>query len=479
MSDTAVADPALEASDESFTYPIEVSDAGPAAKKVSVTVPRDRIDAKMKDIFGDVRQNASLPGFRPGKAPRHLVEKKFGKAVKDQVQGDLLRESYQQAIEKNQLSVLGDPDFEDAQNIKLPDEGDFTYSFTVEVRPDVTLPSMEHLTVKKPKITINDDHVDQALDNLRNQQGALMPVEDRATEAGDYLVADVSVKHGDEEIASQEDAQLIARGGTIAGIKLDDFADKVKGMKPGDDRTISVQAPAEHPNAKIAGKDVQIHVKLKDLKRLEPAVIDEPFLESLGFENQDELMQALREQMEERVEQDVQNAMRRQVSDYLVKNTEMQLPEKMSARQTDRVVNRRAMDLLQRGVPQEKVRDAIEQLRQGADETAKKELKTFFILDKAADENSVQVDEQEINGQIAMLALDRGERPEALRDRMMKDGSLQNLVLATRERKTLDVLIEQAKVEEVEPTAEQTQEAVDQATGGGGAAEAGETEDVT
>lgn len=475
MSDTAVADPTPNVADP-FTYPVEVTDAGPAAKKVSVVVPRDRIDAKMKEIFGEVRGEAALPGFRRGKAPRHLVEKKFGKAVRDQVQGDLLRESYQQAIEGNDLNVLGDPEFDDVESLRLPDSGDFKYSFNVEVRPDFELPSMEHLTVKKPKITIQDEHVDQALENLRNQQGALVPVEDRGVEEGDYLVADVEVKQGDEQIAQQNDAQLIARSGRIAGIELADFAEKVSGMKAGEERTLTVQAPAEHTNPKIAGKDVQILVKLKDVKKLQPAEIDEPFLESLGFENRDELMTALREQMVERVDQDIQNAMRRQVQDYLLSNVEMQLPEKMSGRQTDRVVNRRAMDLLQRGVPQEKVREALEQLRQGADEEAKRELKTFFILDKAATDNAVQVDEQEINGQIAMLALDRGERPEALRDRMAKDGSMANLVVATRERKTLDSLIEKAKVEEVEPTEQETQEAVGAVTG---ETPADESQDVT
>src|SRR5690606_39129766 len=138
---------------------------------------------------------------------------RFGKALRDQVQGDLLRESYQQALERNNLAVLGEPEFDDPENLKLPDEGDFTYSFTVEVQPEFEVPTVQGLTVRKPKIEINDEHVQQARQNLREQQGSLMPVEDRGVEANDYLIADVVLKHGDEQIAEQTDAQLVARSG--------------------------------------------------------------------------------------------------------------------------------------------------------------------------------------------------------------------------------------------------------------------------
>ena len=481
MADAAVEELTDAPTDtDAYDYPVEVSDAGPSAKKLSVTVPRDRIDAHKNKTFGEVRGNASLPGFRPGKAPKHLVEKRFGKAMNDQVQQDLLRESYQHAVAKSDLNVLGEPHFDEPDAIKLPDTGDLTYSFTVELQPDVHLPTMDGLKVKKPKIEVKDEHVQQALANLRQQQGRLMPVEDRGVAEGDYLIADVTLATGGEQIAQQDDAQLVARAGRIAGVEVADFAERVAGLKVGDEKTLDVSVPAEHPNPKIAGQDVRVGLKLKDVKALELAEIDGPFLESLGFADESELLQALREQMVERVNSDIQTAMRRQVQEYLVTNTQMTLPTRLMAAQADRVVNRRAMDLMQRGLPRAQVEASLEQLKQGAELEAERELKLFFILSKLGEEHQVEVGDDEVNGQIAMAAIQNGQRPEALRGRMEQDGSLSNLYVQLREAKTLDKLLESAEIEEVEPTPQETSEAVAAAAGETtGGEDDGESQDVT
>lgn len=481
MADAALEDDIQqdETQEEQFDYPVEVEDAGPAAKKVRVTVPRDRIAAYTEQTMGGIRADAVLPGFRKGKAPKHIIEKRFGKALKDQVQQDLLRESYQHAVAKNELTPLGEPEFDDPESVKLPDEGDLVYSFTVEVQPDFALPSMDGLTVRKPKIQIKDEHVQQALQNLREQQGSLAPVEDRGVEEKDYLIADVEVKSGDESIAHQHDAQLIARPGRIAGIEIQDFAQRVKGMSAGEERTLDVQVPENHPSEKIAGKQVQIVLKLKDIKALQPVEIDPPFLESLGFADEAELLEALREQMVERVDADVQNAMRRQVQEHLVSKTEINLPARLSARQVDRVVNRRAMNLLTRGMPREQVQASLEQIKQGADAEAARELKLFFILGRIADERKIEVDEGELNGQVAMLAMNQGQRPEMLRQRMEKDGSLANLYVQLREQKALDALIAEATIEEFEPSAEEEKQTVAAATSNEGDGGGGEAADVT
>ena len=463
--------------EESFDYPVEVEDAGPATKKVKITVPRDRIATYTERTMGGIRADAALPGFRKGKAPRHLIERRSGKVLKDQVQQDLIRESYQQAMQRNNLTPLGDPEFDDPDSVKLPDEGDLVYSFTVEVQPDFSLPTLEGLTIRKPKIHIKDEHVQQALQNLREQQGSLMPVEDRGVEEKDYLIGDVHVRQGETEIAHQRDAQLIARPGRIAGIEIADFAARVKGMKPGEERSFAATAPAGHPDQRIAGQEVSIALKLKDVKALQLAEIDGPFLESLGFSNEQELLDALREQMVERVDADVQANMRRQVQDYLLNNTQIDLPKKLSERQAGRVINRRAVNLLMRGMPRQQVEANLERLSQGADEEAVRELKLFFILTRIADDRQVDVADEELNGQVAMMAINQGQRPESLRDRMEKDGTLANLYIQLREQKALDVLIEGAKVEEFEPSAEEQKQTVEAAATG----EAGgdEAEDVT
>jgi trigger factor len=440
-----------EGGDEAeFVYNVTVEDAGPAIKKVSVEIPEERIKSKLAKQLQDLRREANISGFRVGRAPAKLIERRFGNDIKEQVRRDLISESYGQAVEKNNLQVLGDPEFKEAEKITLPESGPLNYTFEVEVQPEMTLPELSGIAVKKPRIEIKDENVEQAMTNLRQQQGALVPVEDRGVETNDYLTADVHLKVDGNVVAHQHDAPLVARAGRLAGIELKDLAEQLAGAKVGETRSISVKVPDNYHEEAARGKDGQIEVAVKDIKKLELAEITPDFLSDLGFDNEQELRDALREQMVERIDFDIAQAQRKQVSEYLVANTKIELPAKLSAKQAERVVQRRAMDLLQRGMPREQIGQSIEQLRGGATEEAQHDLKLFFILQKIAADQGVDVDEAELNGRIAMLAAQREQRPESLKQSMSKDGSLQNLYIQMREQKALDTVLARAKVEEVE-----------------------------
>jgi trigger factor len=446
-SETGVA--VAEAENE-FVYPVTIEEAGPATKKVSVEIPEDRIKSELTKQLKDLRKEAALPGFRVGHAPIKLIEKRFGNDIKEQVRRTLISESYEQAVTRNELKVLGEPQFDISANIGLPETGPLNFSFEVEVLPEITLPSLTGIPVKKPKIEIKDENVDQAMNNLREQQGALIPIEDRGVEAKDYITADVHLKLSGNVVAHQHDAQLVARPARIGGIEIPDFETQIAGAKPGETRTFNVTAPANHQNEAIRGQAIQMEIAVKDIKKLELAEITPEFLDDLGFVSEQEIRDALREQMEERITYDVAQAQREQVSKYLLDNTVLELPTKLSMKQVDRVVQRRAIDLLMRGIPREQVEAQLDQLRYGAEEEAGKELKLFFILQKIAADQENDVDEAELNGRIALLAAQRGERPEKVKQEMAKDGSLTSLYIQMREQKALDQILLSAAIEEVD-----------------------------
>ena len=316
-----------------FLYPVKVEDAGPGTKKISIEIPAERIASKLEENFKELRSSAALPGFRPGHAPRKLVEKKFANDVRDQVRRQLISESYGQAIEKNSLNIIGEPQFDNPEEIKLPDEGSLNFSFSVEVQPEFTLPELKGIKVKKPKVAVTEENVEQAMTNLKEQQGQLVPVEDRGVETKDFLTADIHGKVDGQVVAHQHDAQIVARGGRLMGIQIDDLDTKLQGLKPGEKRSFTAHAAENHASEPMRNKDVEIEITLKDLKKLEPAVIDQDFLESLGFTSDKELREALREQLVERINYDVQNAQHEQLRKYLLDNIQMELPAKMSDRQ--------------------------------------------------------------------------------------------------------------------------------------------------
>jgi trigger factor len=459
---------ATATADETFEYPIRVEDAGPATKKVHVEIPRERITAKLEESFNELRQQAAIPGFRIGHAPKKLIEKRFSQDIKDQVRRQLVSESYEQAVAKNNLQVIGEPIFDNPDAIQLPEgdaAGGMSYSFEVEVQPEINIPELKGIKVKRPKIEVSDENVQQAMKNLREQQGTLVPIEGRGVEAGDYLLADVHVKLDGNVVGHQHDAQIVSRPGRIAGIEVEDLDEQLKGLKAGESRSIKATAPENHPNEALRGKEAEIEVALKDIKKLEPVEVDAEFLESLGFEKESELLDALREQMVERIGYDVQEAMRQQVNKHLLENVQIELPTKLSTRQEERIVQRRAMDLMMRGVPREQLQSNIERLQTGAKDEAVRELKLFFILQKIANEAEVDVEEAELNGRIAMIAAQRGVRPEKLKQEMAKDGSLANLYVQLREQKAVDKILETAEIEDVDVVEEAEKRSEKKASG--------------
>jgi trigger factor len=284
----------------------------------------------------------------------------------------------------------------------------------------------------------------------------LVPVEDRGVESNYLVIGDVHVKVDGNAVSHQHDAQFMARPGRVAGLYVEDLDKQLAGAVCGETRDVVVKVPEDSSATNLRGKEIHIEVAVKDMKRLEPAEINREFLDSLGFQNEQQLRDALREQMAERINFDVSQAMRRQVTDHLLANVNVELPAKLSKRQTERVVNRRAIDLMMRGVPQERIEANLERLRTGAAEESTRELKTFFILQKVAEQQNVDVTEAELNGRIAMLAMQRGQRPEKLKQQLAKNNNLlAHLYVQMREEKAIDKILETAQIEEVEATPEE------------------------
>ena len=445
-----------EAKAEDYQYTAVITEAGPGAKKVTIEIPQEHIQSKLAEQFKEVRSQAAIPGFRIGHAPVKLIEKKFSTDIKEQVRRALVSESYQQVLEKNEIQPLGEPEIENADKLTLPETGAFSFSFTVEVQPKFTIPDLKGVKIKKPKIEVKEENIDQAMANLREQQGVMVPVEDRGITGKDFITADVHVKHAGAVIAHAHDTQIVSRPGRVGGVDIADLDKQLEGAKSGETRSITAKAPDQHPHEAARGQDLQIDVTVKDIKKLELAEINDEFLESLGFKDEKELREALREQMVERITDDVQQNMRDQMSKHLIDTIHIELPAKLSQRQAERVVQRRATDLLMRGLPMERIQANVDKLKTGAEEEATRELKLFFILQDVAKQHEIDVDEAELNGKIAMIAVQSGRRPEKVKQEMSKDGSLSNLYVQTREQKALDKILETADIELVEVKPEDT-----------------------
>jgi len=431
---------------------VTIEDAGPCKKKVAIEIPEETIKNATDEQYESLRKETVVPGFRKGRAPRRLLEKRFGKETIEQIKLKLLAEASEAAIKDSKLQTIGEPDI-DFEKIEMPAEEPLKFDFEVEVRPEFDLPQLEGIPVSRTKLEITDEHVDREIEQLQRLSGIWTPRDEGAVELNDQIIADVLLKVEDiEEEEKLDSAEIYVRpNGFVGAIPVEELDQLLIGAKAGDKKQITTEVPKTYFREEYRGKKIDIKITVKDIKWLKPAKLDENFLQRLGVEDKDELREKMRDRLQGRLEQQSRTEMTEQIYKHLLENTDFDLPLDVVSEQAGSVLQRQYINLLSRGLSREQLEEQMEQLRASSEEQAKEQLKTFFIMDKVAEKLEIEVSEEEINGQIAQLALNQGQRPERMREEMERNGSLAQFRLEVRQSKCIAKLLESAKITETKP----------------------------
>lgn len=430
---------------------VTVTESGPCKKKIEIEIPEQKVRECLDKKYQDLRKVAEVPGFRKGRAPLRLIEKRFGSDISNQAKLELIIEAAEAAIKDNNLDTLGDPSI-DHEKIELPSTGPMKFDFEVEIRPEFDLPDLEGITVSKPKVEVTEQMVDEQLQTLRRQAGVWTP-KDKPAELNDQIIADVVLNvEGHNERNKEDNVEIYVRKTAFAaGIPIEDFDQLMKDARHGDTRKTTVELPSTFYNEDYRGKKVNVEIFVKEVKTLEPAEMNEEFLSRYGASDENDLRDMLRDHLESQAERSAQSAMSEQVYAYLRDKVELDLPETLVASQALSILQRQYSNLLMQGLSREQIDEQMDRLRAASDQQAKEQLKMFFIMDKVADALDVSVSEEEINSHIAYVAAIRGRRPERMREELARDGSLSQFVLQVREQKAIEKILEKANIVEEQP----------------------------
>jgi len=466
MAEATENDPPQEtATEESVQIDVTVEDAGVCKKKLVITVPRDRIDAKFDERFTELEREAQVPGFRPGHAPRRLIEKRFRRPITEEVRVALVTEAFEKAVEQEELDVIGEPDL-DPEQIELPEEGEMSFSVELEVRPEFELPDYEGIPVDVERPEITDEQVEEGLERLRNSLGTFEPLaEDQKAKEEDALRVDLTVEVGDEKIVDAEETWLKAAPGSVAGIPIENLPDLLKGAKVGDskEKTFTVSKEAERTD--LRGKEAKVSITVKEIRRPKPAD-DETILNRTEQETLDDLKEDLRRRLRNQSESAYRERQEEAVRDWLLEKAPFELPEELAKRFADRILVRHLMDLRYRGVPADEVEKRMEEFRNAAGERAARDLKLTFILDRIAKEEKVEVTDAEVDARVRFIAAQYGRRDDRLREEMAQRGTLDSLRSQIREDKVMRLLLDKARIkgEEAEVESKADRETADEDT---------------
>jgi len=433
---------------------VTVSDAGPSRKRLSIQVPKETVASSLGLTIETLMVEAELPGFRKGRAPRRLIEKRFGGSITKQAKEALVSQAYGKAIEDHKLRVLGNPVAKDLDKLDLDPAKDFAFEIEVEVLPEFELPKLDGVEVKRPKMDVTDVMVDDEVRKLAIQEGSL---EERTNpEPGDYLTGHAKMSGPDGKAAFESDGIVVqvptaerAPKGMIVGLVVDDLTTQLGLPKAGDVATVKTTGPENHENEALRGQALTIVYTPARVDRIIAAPTTD-LVARFGMADEAGLKMVIRDRLESRVRVEQQAAMHAQVAKALLEQTKMELPQRVTAEQAGRTFERKRMELLYRGVDPAKIEENIAELRSASAGEAVRDLKLFFIIDKAAAELGVQVSDAEVNGRIAQIARDRGVRPEQMRQQIMQSNQLGAVWGQIREHKTMDAIIGKAKVEDMD-----------------------------
>ncbi len=431
---------------------VTIEEAGPCKKKVIIEVPEEAIKNATDEQYNTLRKEALVPGFRKGRAPRRLLEKRFGKETAEAIKLKLLASASDSAIKDNKLDVLGDPTI-DHEKIELPETGPLKFDFEVEVKPKFDLPPLEKIPLTRTKLEVTEEQIDRDIDQLRRWSGVWTPRETGAVELEDQIIADAVLKVADvEEQEKLDNIEIFVRpNGFVGAVPVEKLDELLIGAQVKEVKETTVEVPKTYFREQYRGKKVDIRITIRDIKWLKPVELDEAFLARYGVSDEDELREKVRDRLQSRLEQQSRSEMTEQIYEYLLGNVDFDLPLSIVAEQSTTVLQRQYTNLILRGLPREKVEEQMDQLRAGSEQQAKQQLKTFFIMDAVAEKLGIEVSEEEINGHIAQLAVQQGQRPERMREQMERDGSLAQFKLQVRQSKCVAKLLESAEITEKQP----------------------------
>jgi len=424
---------------------VDLKDIAACKKRLTITIPREEIESKFNERFSELEREAFVPGFRPGHAPRRLVERRFKDAVTEEVRAKLVSETLEQALKEQDLDVVGEPDL-DPEKIELPDEGPMTFSLDLEVRPEFDLPEdYSHIPVEeveRPQVT--DETVAQALERLREQHGSLEPVgEGEGAEERDLVLADLTIQAGETMVVDRQNVRLPVREVAIEGIRLPELPDLLTGATASETKEARITIGQEADNEDVRGREADLTVKVNEVQRLRLAS-DESLLEATGQEDMEALRATIRRRQESQSQARFREAREEAVRNWLLQEVQLDLPEDLVKRHANRVLQQRLTSMQYRGVPADEIEQHADEIAGATSEQAARDVRLHFILDAIAKREGIEVIETEVDARVRFMAAQYGRKADRLREEMEESGGLDSLRAQILEDKVIRTILDRA-----------------------------------
>jgi trigger factor len=418
---------------------------------LQVELPADQVSREWTNVTRDFQRQARIPGYRPGKAPRALVESRYAKDIKEELTSKLLRESLNEAIREKNLHVLS---VSQVENVEIAEDRTMRYRATVVTAPEFELPDYSAIPADLAKEEVNGESVQRWMDQMREPHASYLPVERRPLAMGDYAVVTYAATLEGKplgEVVTDAPAQL--QGRRNAWIVMDEhsllpgFARSIVGMEVNGERTISIELPADFTPANLAGKRLEYAVTLHAINTKVLPEMDDALADKIEpGATVDQLQQKMRARLESVAEANFHNAKRQVAVRFLLDRVDCELPAPVVAKEAGEILQDIVRDNQVRGVSDDEMRKHQDELIGAAQQGARDRVRGNFLLLRVAEKEKLEVTEEDLTRRILELAA-RYEIPVA---KLVKDLERRKGFGALREQiligKALDLLAANVRV---------------------------------
>ena len=427
---------------------------------IRVEIPTEKLQSERQSLVSAFSSQAKIQGFRPGKVPAHIIEKRYGKEIDGELESRLAKAAFQEALKEENLKVLS---LNEIKDFTIQPDQSASFQLLLTLTPEFELPEYKGLEITGLPTEVTDEHLDETLNRLRENMADYPDITDRPAEENDLAVIDFKgFVEGKpiEEFLGKEVGFLAGREGHWVKIHEDaflpGFATQLMGSKPGDELDIHITIPEDFPVEKLHGVSAEFKTTVKELKAVHLPDLDDDFAGKVtGGKSLDELKDMIRERAKEEKEKQSQDHKVQQAIDQLLAQVEMDLPEDLLRSETQSQADQLAQQSMQSGMDEEELTSRQDELFKAASLKAANQLKTHFILQEIADKEEIEVSDQDLTMHLVELAQSQNEDPKTFIKKLQKEDRIPSISNSLRISKTIDLLLEHATIQEAPETTDE------------------------
>lgn len=417
----------------------EVQEVSPTTKRLKINVPSDVIKSETETVYSKLRTTTKIPGFRPGKVPQAILEKRFSKNVEAEVIEKIVPEFYLKAIREANLEPVSYPNIDD--KIELIPGQPLTFTVTVEVKPDIGELQYQGIELKEKTIVIEEDEIEKTL-KLMQESKALYSVTEEALRDDDMAIinTDAYIDNKLSEELSYKDYPLLLTPGAMP----EKFTDALVGKKKGETVEVTLNFDHDHPNKNLAGKEVLFKVHILETKQKNLPPLNDEFAKEANSGTIEELRSKIRDNLGSMKKSQTNLQYKKEILNELVKRHTFDIPDSMLEGEIESLIHKAKEDAMRKG---EAVR-ADEDMKKEFETVARENVKSVILLEAIGRKESIQVDEADVKKAIEEIAIRNNLKPEeVLRLYSVREGSLDALKSRLFADKVLEFILEKATIQ--------------------------------